>query len=332
MIRGHQPRSVFLDRRLAALSRKRAGGDGAVEQTTVAVNGSDAERMIERVNVQDILAGEVLTDAEGTVFLHEQLRSSIERPRAGWGRLRRRRSRAPVFEPRAPEWLEEAPWRADYELDEDELTGSWEEDGVAGTLPLEVLHEELESLVRGGLGKAVYLDLETCGLTQACVFLAGTMQWNGEDFVLRQYLARDYAEERALVSQLMIDESTAVGTAQQTMSLRRYGYLVAGIAVFVVWNVTTVLGAAVLSSSGDLVQTLGLDAAIPAVFLALVWPRLVDRTQRRLAVAGAAVALVLTPITPAGIPSSAPIMTATRVSSSVAGKKVRKSASTARRE
>jgi uncharacterized protein YprB with RNaseH-like and TPR domain len=202
VIRGHQPRSAFLDRRLADLSRKRAGAGGAVNHPEVVGTGNGVEPTVERVNVQDILAGEVLTDDEGSVFLHEQLRSAIEQPQAGWGRLRRGRPRARVLAPRAPEWLEESPWRADYELDDDELTGAWEEDGAAGTLPLEVLHEELEGLVRGGLGNAVYLDLETCGLTQACVFLAGTMQWNGEDFVLRQYLARDYAEERALVSQL----------------------------------------------------------------------------------------------------------------------------------
>jgi len=107
---------------------------------------------------------------------------------------------------------------------------------------------------------------------------------------------------RAAASQLMIDESTAVGTAQPTLALRRYGFLVAGLAVFVVWNLSTLLGAAVLSSAGDVVETLGLDAAIPAVFLALVWPRLADPLQRRLAFAGAALALLLTPITPAGVP------------------------------
>ena len=48
----------------------------------------------------------------------------------------------------------------------------------------------------------MYLDLETCGLTNASVFLAGTMHWNGTDFVVRQYFARDYAEEAALVHEL----------------------------------------------------------------------------------------------------------------------------------
>ena len=63
-------------------------------------------------------------------------------------------------------------------------------------------------------------------------------------------------------------------------------FIAAGIAVFIVWNTTTLLGVALLSSVGDVVETLGLDAAIPAVFLALVWPRLADPLQRRLAIAG----------------------------------------------
>jgi uncharacterized protein YprB with RNaseH-like and TPR domain len=200
MIRGSQPRSAFLERKLAELSRKRAGddGDGAVAESK-SENGAD--RGVERINFEDILPGEVLADGEGTVFLHEQLRSSIAERRPGWGKLRRRRRRR-NRNPSAPAWLEETPWRADYELDDDEITGPWEEDRSAPELPLEVLHEELEELVRHGLRGAVYLDLETCGLSQACVFLAGTMQWNGEDFVVRQYLARDYAEERGLVVQL----------------------------------------------------------------------------------------------------------------------------------
>lgn len=202
MIRRQRPRSGFLDRKLAELSRRRAGGGDPAEAAGPPAAHDGSATAFERLGVQDILPGEVLCDAEGTVFLHEQLRSAIEKRRAGWGKLRRGRPRAPVFEPSAPEWLEETPWRADYDQDDDELTGVWEEDGAGGILPLEVLHEELEDLLRGGLERVVYLDLETCGLTQACVFLAGTMRWNGEDFVLRQYLARDYAEERALLRQL----------------------------------------------------------------------------------------------------------------------------------
>lgn len=107
---------------------------------------------------------------------------------------------------------------------------------------------------------------------------------------------------RALTAQLMIDESTAVGSVQRTDALKRYGYLAGGIAVFVLWNLTTVLGVSVLSSSEQLIEDLGIDATIPAAFLALLWPRLADPTQRAIAAVGAIVALVLVPISPAGVP------------------------------
>jgi len=58
---------------------------------------------------------------------------------------------------------------------------------------------ELASLAAMGLERVLFLDLETCGLSSSPVFLAGTMHWNGDDFVLRQYFARDYAEEPALL-------------------------------------------------------------------------------------------------------------------------------------
>jgi predicted branched-subunit amino acid permease len=108
--------------------------------------------------------------------------------------------------------------------------------------------------------------------------------------------------KRALWSQLMIDESTAVGSGQTDPAMRRYAYLVGGGAVFVSWNISTLVGAAALSSSGDLVTTWGLDAAIPAAFLALLWPRLADRSQRDSALLGAAIALVVLPVAPPGVP------------------------------
>ncbi|WP_394942073.1 AzlC family ABC transporter permease [uncultured Ilumatobacter sp.] len=113
--------------------------------------------------------------------------------------------------------------------------------------------------------------------------------------------------QRAAMSQLMIDESTAVGTSTTDLALRRYGYLCAGIGVFVVWNITTVLGHLVVSDAGDLINDFGLDAAGPAAFLALLWPRLQQRPQLRTALAGAAIALVLVPIAPPGVPILAAI-------------------------
>jgi predicted branched-subunit amino acid permease len=107
---------------------------------------------------------------------------------------------------------------------------------------------------------------------------------------------------RALVSQLMIDESTAVGSAQATAELRRYGYLAGGLSVFVLWNLSTLLGVSVLSGADDAIVDYGIDATIPAAFLALLWPRLGTREGRLLAGAGAAIAVGLVEVTPAGVP------------------------------
>jgi 4-azaleucine resistance transporter AzlC len=107
---------------------------------------------------------------------------------------------------------------------------------------------------------------------------------------------------RAALSQFMIDETTAVGSAQAERDVQRYGYRVSGVILFVAWNLSTLVGAAGLSSAGDLVDALGIDAAIPAAFLALVWPRLTDPAQRRSALAGALIAIALVPITPPGVP------------------------------
>lgn len=108
--------------------------------------------------------------------------------------------------------------------------------------------------------------------------------------------------KRAAWSQLMIDETTAIGSAQTEERWRRYGYLWSGIVLFVAWNVSTLVGAATLSSTGSFVTDWGIDATIPAAFLALVWPRLHDGPQRRSALAGAAVALALVPVAPPGVP------------------------------
>ena len=107
---------------------------------------------------------------------------------------------------------------------------------------------------------------------------------------------------RALDSHLMIDESIAVGTAARDPSLVRYGYRWGGLSIFVCWNVSTLAGVLVGANAGDLIQRFGIDAAVPASFLALVWPRLTNRQQLPVALLGGAIALVLIPLAPAGIP------------------------------
>jgi predicted branched-subunit amino acid permease len=72
--------------------------------------------------------------------------------------------------------------------------------------------------------------------------------------------------------------------------------------VYTVWNLTTLLGAAGTSAIGDPTK-FGLDAVVPAAFLALLAPRLRQGLlEKRIALGGAVIAVVLIPLTPAGVP------------------------------
>jgi predicted branched-subunit amino acid permease len=106
---------------------------------------------------------------------------------------------------------------------------------------------------------------------------------------------------RLLAAQLVLDESTAMTISRPRAATARYAFWTTGISVFICWNLATVLGALGAQRLGD-PRSLGLDAAVGAAFLALLWPRLSDRTARWTALFGAAVALALTPALPRGVP------------------------------
>lgn len=103
------------------------------------------------------------------------------------------------------------------------------------------------------------------------------------------------------MAQLTIDESTAVGLAQPTPALRRTGFWVTGVGVFVGWNLMTLAGALAGNALGD-PKRYGLDAAASAAFVALLWPRLKGREPIAIAVAGAVVTTLLIPVIPSGLP------------------------------
>ena len=117
--------------------------------------------------------------------------------------------------------------------------------------------------------------------------LAPLLQWSGW--------------RRLLASHLVIDESTAMSVTRHSRAAARLGFLTTGLSVFVLWNLATFGGAIAGTVLGD-PRTFGLDAAVGAAFLALLWPRLRDRRNRLVAVAAAAVALGMVPIAPAGVP------------------------------
>src|SRR5699024_3745882 len=88
---------------------------------------------------------------------------------------------------------------------------------------------------------------------------------------------------------------------QQTTRQSRTGFYVTGWTIFVLWNLMTLAGALAGKALGD-PRTYGLDAAVGAAFLALLWPRLTGWPQRVVALIGAAVALGMVPVTPSGAP------------------------------
>ncbi len=105
---------------------------------------------------------------------------------------------------------------------------------------------------------------------------------------------------RFLHGQLVVDESWAIA-AEGEGRFNTKVLVGAGLTIYVAWVVGTVVGVAFGNLIGDPAR-LGLDAAFPALFLALLVPQLRSRSARQAALLGAAIALALTPFTPAGVP------------------------------
>jgi 4-azaleucine resistance transporter AzlC len=106
---------------------------------------------------------------------------------------------------------------------------------------------------------------------------------------------------RLTAAHLVIDESTAMALKPRDVRNSRLGFFAAGVAVFVLWNLATLIGALGGQALGD-PRTYGLDAAVPAAFLALMWPRLDSARTRVTAVVASAVALSLVPLIRPGLP------------------------------
>lgn len=106
---------------------------------------------------------------------------------------------------------------------------------------------------------------------------------------------------RIVGSHLMIDESVAFTLTQKSVQSRRAVYWACGSGLFISWNVGALAGAlgGTLISDTD---AFGLDAAFPAVLLALILPSLRDRSTRRSALAGAVIAVAASPFIPSGVP------------------------------
>lgn len=109
-----------------------------------------------------------------------------------------------------------------------------------------------------------------------------------------------YVRPRAFAAHFVIDESAAMAV-RDTAPDTRLGFWSTGVAVFACWNLATLLGALAGATLSD-PRALGLDAAAPAGFLALLAPRLTAREPQAVAGLAAAAALVSVALVPAGVP------------------------------
>jgi 4-azaleucine resistance transporter AzlC len=146
---------------------------------------------------------------------------------------------------------------------------------AAGTL--EAGGGALAAAVAASLLNARYLPM---GVAAAGVFRGGPLR-------------------RLLEAQLLVDESWAI--AGRSGRFERGLLIGAGLLFYVLWIAGTAVGILFGDSLGD-PESIGLDAAFPALFLALLWPYVQTEPGRTAAVLGALVAFVLIPVAPAGVP------------------------------
>ena len=104
-----------------------------------------------------------------------------------------------------------------------------------------------------------------------------------------------------LAAHLTIDESAATAVGQSAPDDQQRGFWTAGVGVFVLWNLFTLLGAWLGDALGD-PRRWGLDGAAVAAFLGLLWPRLRQREPVALAVLCGVVTALAVPLVPPGLP------------------------------
>jgi predicted branched-subunit amino acid permease len=114
-------------------------------------------------------------------------------------------------------------------------------------------------------------------------------------------LLRGPVWRRALGALLLTDETAALALAEPEPRAAARAYWTTGAVLYVAWNLGTLAGALAGEALGD-PAALGLDAAFPGGFLALLAPLLRGRRAKAAAAAGVLLALALTPLLPPGIP------------------------------
>jgi 4-azaleucine resistance transporter AzlC len=114
------------------------------------------------------------------------------------------------------------------------------------------------------------------------------------------HILRPRGVRRLWTAHFVVDESAAMAVAQPTPRAGQYAFWATGITLFCCWVLGTLIGALIGSAIDT--SALGLDAAAPAIFVALLWPQLGRDRAPTVALVAAVVTLALVPLVPAGIP------------------------------
>ncbi len=154
----------------------------------------------------------------------------------------------------------------------------------------------------GGSQFAAVGVISSGGTTAAVFASAGLLAArNGMYGLVLNPMLKGGRGRRLIAAHVVLDESTAMAVAQRDPAEGEKAFWFTGIAVFVLWNLGTLIGALGGNAIGD-PETYGLDAAFPAGFVALMAPHLRKKPGLIAAVAGGVIAFVSIPLLPAGAP------------------------------
>lgn len=163
----------------------------------------------------------------------------------------------------------------------------------------------LSSLLFSGASQFALIGVIGSGGTALSAIVAGTLLGirNGFYALRMAPLLELTGVKRLIAAHITIDESTAVALSQNQQDLDsvRKGFWFTGIGVYLFWNLFTILGALSASLLEDPARW-GLDSAVPAAFLALLWPQLTSMRLRLIALIAMAMALLLSPLLAPGLP------------------------------
>ena len=158
-------------------------------------------------------------------------------------------------------------------------------------------------LVFTGASQMSAVSVLASGGTVASAF-GGAVLLSGRNAVyglaMSPVLKQGSLASRLLGAQWVIDETTAIVSAESDPMTRRTAFWISGAILYASWNIGTLLGALVGSSINP--SDFGLDAAFPVMFTAMIAPHLRTSSGRKAALFGAVAAVALAPFMPIGLP------------------------------